>query len=422
MKKQFLALLLFLAVGLSAGCSREKETSQAPGHISLEFWTLQLQEFEPVLQPMFDAYEKEHPGVTIDWVDIPFSEGEKRTLAAMMSPKPPDVVNLNPDFSAVLASRKAVLNMKEWVKPDVRETYLPVAWQAVSLGDVTFGLPWYLTSSVTFYNKDLLAKAGYTLPPDDFPGLMDLGAKLKKATGAYVLMPTIAESGNFLKELNKLGVKLYDDSGKAIFADQGAAEHLKFWIQMYQRQLVPAESITEGHRAAVNQYQAGTLAMIFGGPPFVGMLEKNAMSTLQKTDVAPQFPKRTVAIDFSTMLLAVPRRSEHPKEAVDFALYMTNAQNQLTFAKKAPVLPSITESLKDPYFGVTPQSTLVEKARHLSAGQLLRAKQAYQIRGRQRDINEIINYHVQSALLGKTDAQTAMRLAQEEVNHLLESK
>ena len=35
----------------------------------------------------------------------------RQTLTAMMSPQVPDVVNLNPDFSAVLASRRAVLNM-----------------------------------------------------------------------------------------------------------------------------------------------------------------------------------------------------------------------------------------------------------------------------------------------------------------------
>ncbi|HPE95596.1 MAG TPA: flavin reductase, partial [Bacillota bacterium] len=44
--------------------------------------------------------------------------------------------------------------------------YLPVAWQAATLRQhqggghpLTFGLPWYITSSVTFYNKALLKKA-----------------------------------------------------------------------------------------------------------------------------------------------------------------------------------------------------------------------------------------------------------------------
>lgn len=41
----------------------------------------------------------------IKWVDVPFSEGEKRTLAAVMTDNPPDLINLNPDFSALLAQK-----------------------------------------------------------------------------------------------------------------------------------------------------------------------------------------------------------------------------------------------------------------------------------------------------------------------------
>ena len=52
------------------------------------------------------TYEKEHPNVRIKWVDVPFSEGEKRTLAAVMTDNPPDLINLNPDFSAILAQKE----------------------------------------------------------------------------------------------------------------------------------------------------------------------------------------------------------------------------------------------------------------------------------------------------------------------------
>ena len=49
----------------------------------------------------------------IKWVDVPFSEGEKRTLAAVMTDNPPDLINLNPDFSALLAQKGTLEEIDE---------------------------------------------------------------------------------------------------------------------------------------------------------------------------------------------------------------------------------------------------------------------------------------------------------------------
>jgi putative chitobiose transport system substrate-binding protein len=285
-------------------------------------------------------------------------------------------------------------------------------------------VPWYLTSSITFYNKSLVKKAGWEAPPKNFAELDTFSKDLQRATAqgqpAYAVMPTIAESGNFLKELARVGVPLYDaQSGAAVFADNGAAKQLQYWVDQYQSHRVPAESITEGHRAAVNQYQSNTLAMLLVGPSFIKILKENAQETLKETGVAPQFPQGAKVVDFSTMLLAVPIKSRHPKEAVDLALFLTNEKNQAAFAEAAPVLPSITKALQAPRYQTTTAEGLEDRARAISAQQLVSARAAYQIRPQQRQLNEIINYYVQSALLGKIHADEAMTQAQMEFNALL---
>lgn len=413
-------VFLLVLVGLTTGCSRSTEpASQGDRPITLTFWTLQLLTFKDTLEPMFRAYEAEHPNVRIRWVDVPFSEGEKRTLTAIMSNTVPDVVNLNPDFSAVLASRRAVLNLNEWVSEEAQSRYLPVAWRAASLGEEAFGIPWYLTSSVSLYNQTLLEEAGFSAPPATYPELRRLGERLAEARKGYAVMPTLSESGNFLKELKRVGIPLYNESGQAVFADHGAAQHLQFWIDLYKNGWMPAESVTEGHRAAVDRYQAGTLAMLMTGPNFLNIVQENAPKIFAHTGVAPQFPTEARYADFSTMVLVVPRKSAHPQEAVDFALYMTNAANQMALVRQAPVLPSVTEALQDPYFQEPETQDLIARARGISARQLLAAQDTYQIRPGQHAINEVMNFYVQSALLGKLGAQTAMARAQAEINALV---
>ena len=45
------------------------------------------------------------------------------------------------------------------------------------------------------------------------------------------------------------------------------------------------------------------------------------------------------------MTLAVPRQSQRAREAVDLALFLTNADQQARFAAEARVLPSSLEAL-----------------------------------------------------------------------------
>ena len=72
-------------------------------------WTIQL---KPVAQEIIENsikdFEKQNPDMKVIWVDIPIAEAQKRTLAAILGGNPPDLINLNPDFSVILAQRGAL--------------------------------------------------------------------------------------------------------------------------------------------------------------------------------------------------------------------------------------------------------------------------------------------------------------------------
>jgi ABC-type glycerol-3-phosphate transport system substrate-binding protein len=120
------------------------------------------------------------------------------------------------------------------------------------------------------------------------------------------------------------------------------------------------------------------------------------------------------------MVVVVPVKSTHPKEAVDFAAFITNAENQLALAKAAPVLPSVTRALASSYFSESHSADLMAQGRSISAKQLLKATTAYQIKPNQNALNEIIDHFVQLAMLGKLSPADALRQAQREINATLE--
>ena len=86
------------------------------------FWTIQLKPvYEKEIKSIISNFEKKHPDYKVVWVDIPIAEAQKRTLASILSSTPPDLVNLNPDFSVLLAQKNAL----EYFSEEETSQYLP---------------------------------------------------------------------------------------------------------------------------------------------------------------------------------------------------------------------------------------------------------------------------------------------------------
>ena len=112
-------------------------------------------DFAPYINKIISEYEAENANIKIKWIDVPFSEGEKRTLAAVMTDCPPDLINLNPDFSALLAQKGTLYEIEARKLAD----FNPQIVEALKYNDKIYSIPWYATSAITIYNKDLFQKA-----------------------------------------------------------------------------------------------------------------------------------------------------------------------------------------------------------------------------------------------------------------------
>ena len=240
---------------------------------------------------------------------------------------------------------------------------------------------------------------------------------------ADAFFPTLAENGRFLKMLHQSGIPLQDEVGRYVFAKHGAGKALASWVNMYAKGYLPKEALTQGHQDVMDRYQSGSLAMFVAGTTALASIQKNAPTVYQHTQVSRQFPEQVGQSsnpDFSVMTLVVPKTTEHPKEAIALALALTNAKNTLAFSKLAPILPPNTSALEQS-IAKTKHSDLLEEARYLSATQLLHSKSAFQIHPRQKSVNQIVDFYVQSALLGKLSAEDAMQQAQDKINNMLKN-
>lgn len=347
-------------------------------------------DFSDYMYKIIRNYEKSNPNIHIKWIDIPFSEGEKRTLAAVMTDNPPDLINLNPDFSAILAQKGTLWKIDETKLSE----FNPEIIDALRYKNEIYSIPWYATSAITIYNKDLFQQSGLLRLPKTYKELAAVSEKIKTNTGAYSYLPTITENDTMIKILNKYGVSELED-----FNSSESQSVFEMFKTLYQNDLIPPETITFTHREALEQYMAGKVVFFQGGANFLNMIKENAPNVYTKTDVFEQIKGPVGQNDFSVMNFVIPLKSAHKNEALDFCLYLTNEQNQLELAKLTNIISTNTKTLNDSFYN--DYSDLTSKSRSISAKQINKIIPQVKQNRNQKEINLLVNTTVQSALLNK---------------------
>lgn len=394
MKKILSVIIIILICWAILTISKKTSTEN-----EVVFWTLQMGDFAPYMNEVIDEFESHYPTIKIKWIDVPFSEGEKRTLAAILSDYPPDLINLNPDFSAILAQKGALEEIHENNTWQFNNEII----QSLKYNGKLYAIPWYATSAITIYNKELFEKSGHDTVPKTYRGLATLAPDIKEKTGAYAFMPTITENDTMLKILNKYGINSWENINS-----EKSVEVFDFYKKLYDEDLIPKETITQTQREALEKYMSGQIVFFQSGANFLNMIKENAPNIYLNTDVAPQITGTLKQNDFSLMNLVIPLKAKKKDDALKFALFLTNEANQLKLAKLTNVLATNDRALEDPFYTDYDEKDLMAKARAISAKQLNKIQPVLRQNKSQKEVNILINSAVQEILLKNANTQKAL--------------
>lgn len=349
----------------------------------LVFWTLQMRDFSAYINKVIANFEDENPAIKIKWVDIPFSEGEKRTLASILSDNPPDLINLNPEFSTLLAE-KSTLNEFS----DIELSRFPKEIiSGIKINGKNYLIPWYATSAVTFYNKKMKIA-----PPQSYDEFFKICAGFKQSEAKYLLPMTLTDGDYALKMLNKAGINPIDELNST-----KSDEFFKNLKTAYDKGCIPKESITMTHREALEKFMAGEAVFFEGGANFLNIIKENAPETFKNIDISPQITNN--GYNFSMMNFVIPLKSQKRDEALKFALFLTNEENQLELARMTNVLATNADALRNEFYTTKKTEDIFVKARVTSAKQLKNLQPSLYIENRKDLVTDLNNY-IQKKLLG----------------------
>lgn len=349
------AALALGACGIAGGSGGDAAGGDASadgeitGEITFQTWNLKGG-YEEYFTDLVAAFEEEHPGTSVEWVDQPAEGYQDKLSADAAAGNLPDVVDMGPEAAYTLAQAGTLLNVAE-ADPEAEDAYLPTAWDAMTFDGVdggTYGYPWYLNTGPSFFNTALFSKCG--LDPDDLPEtydeLFDQAATMADECGSDASMigrlPTIETFGMY-------GVELMNDEGTEFtFNSPKGVELVERYQELYSDAGFTEESLNALQTGELDAFKSGELGWLPGSSYTLNDLKETAPKVYENVAMGPLIANSAPNMYIES--LVVNSQSENSATAQAFAKFVTSPENQLAFAKEASVFPSSAGSLDDPYF------------------------------------------------------------------------
>lgn len=385
-------------------------TTRAAPSVTIEFWTISLQPFfNDYVNGLIAAYERATPGVKVRWVDVQFQAVEQRLLAALAGGVPPDVVNLNIEMMIRLAERNALVDFDAAVPAQARARYFEGLWRSMQVRGRAYGVPWYVTPSVVAYNTAIYRRAGLnpSEPPQTEDEMIQQARLIKDRTKLYGFMPNV-DGIRLLHRFQENGLPILSPDGRrAVFNSPEHVRYLTQYVDLLKADYFPEDTLRRGYLGATERYSAGQLGMLITGPQFLLRVKRDNPDVYAQTFVAA-YPRGKANVQhLATMSLAVPRASPNPQASVDFALFVTNDENQLAFSRQVVVFPSTRQAAADPFFkrgGAGPEDV----ARKVGAAELPFARDLSVVVPNSGDLFRFFREAVESAFYGKRSPREAL--------------
>ncbi|WP_210530134.1 ABC transporter substrate-binding protein [Rubellimicrobium arenae] len=241
-----------LAGALSA---QEARTIQVATHYT--------QEQAAPLLACFEAYEAEHPGITIEHQQTAYGDFLQTILTSRVGGTAPDIYNVYSVWVPQLASAGVLEPPPAGVADFITQNYSPATVGAATIGGQLWGIPTELSIYALVYNRKLLEQAGYGEPPRTWAELREIAQKITTTNdqgnidvGGYAYGTSVAEGVHpFYAQMFAEGVAPFAEDGRS--TNLTSPEAVKV---LSEQAALFADGITS-NAITVDNFASGAVAM-----------------------------------------------------------------------------------------------------------------------------------------------------------------
>jgi multiple sugar transport system substrate-binding protein len=299
---------------------------------TLKFWTF---DYAPDVEPFFNQYVEEWNSthdMQATWQEFPWTQYTGEILSTgIATGNAPDVFFISAGDWRRYAESGLALPLEDYIPDYLKDDVLPASWNAVTIDDHIYSIPFEMEPVVLWYNKTMLDEAGVAVP-QSWDELLAAARTLNTDDHYGIMLPTnpdYYENFIFYPFLWMAGgdVMNQDFTAAAVNSPE-AAKALDLWGTIFKEGLAPTSST--GNDPVDERFPTGKAAMYVSGYWVYGWIKANYPEFLENLAVAP-IPAPNAGDPLATVYggwtVMVYSGTQHPQEAVDFAINMFGAED-----------------------------------------------------------------------------------------------
>ncbi|MEU7898356.1 extracellular solute-binding protein [Nonomuraea sp. NPDC049152] len=233
-----------------------------------------------------DQFQAANPNIKVDVQVISWNDIDKQVATMVQNGQVPDILQTG-DYSGFVKDQ-LLYKTDEVLSPEVSKDMLTKFADFGKVDGTAYGIPFVSSARALFYNKELFEKAGIAEPPKTWDELKAAAEKLKAAGVSQPfglpLGQEEAQAESFLWMLGN-GGGYTDASGKWTVNSPANVEAFQYVKGLVDAGLTTPNPGTKDRKTVWEDFAAGKVGMVNGGPMSIPIFDKGAVSG--KYAVAP---------------------------------------------------------------------------------------------------------------------------------------
>lgn len=318
-----------------------------------------------VIREIADKYQEDHPGITIEIISPPLENADAKITQMLMNGSGVDIVEVRDSTVTQFAGNAWIADLQKYLDEwDEKDTLTVSADEVIHYYENTaYLIPYGFYQRGLFYRTDWFKEHGLE-QPKTWQDIYDAGLALtdtansrfgysfRGGTSGYQYADTVYWSFIGTEKLahQNAAYFLKDGNGATIFTLPETREALNFYKSLYQN-ICPTDSIAWGFSEMVQGFVGGTTSMLIQDPEVITTCSADMADDAWALAPFPIGPSGQAVSPNGFAGWGMTSFTEHPDQAADFLLFLSNSENNTYFAKNYSTIPIHTNaSEKDSYF------------------------------------------------------------------------